>query len=306
MIVEMPATTTHEISKRLVSERNQWGAVALGRVLTLIIDAGSGDPEPAIAAANLASLQNPCRVLVLSATSHDAGRLDAELRFGSDAGAGEVIVLRHSDQEAPNLDTLVLPLLLPDAPVVAWWSNGAPANPGATRVGGLARRRITSSQSCENPRQALLDLAANYTPGDTDLAWTRTTVWRSLLAAALDQSPLEPVERVVVTGEKGHPSVDLIAAWLGSKLGCPSDVVRLEGAPALTEVRLERPSGAIVFSRPDGKVATLSRPGIPPQTIPLPIRGLDEAVAEELRQLGEDAVYGDVLQAFATMNSIEE
>ena len=129
-------------------------------------------------------------------------------------------------------------------------------------------------------------------------------MWRSLLAAARDQSPLEPVERVVVTGEKGHPSVDLIAAWLGSELGCPSDVVRLEGAPALTEVRLERPSGAIVFSRPDGKVATLSRPGIPPQTIPLPIRGLDEAVAEELRQLGEDAVYGDVLQAFTTMNSI--
>lgn len=299
MIIDLPETTTREVNQTLVDERGKWGAIALGRVLTLVIDAGTSDPETAIAAANSASRQNPSRIIVLSATGTESGRLDAQIRVGSDAGAGEVVVLTHHPDVSDDLDTLVLPLLLPDAPVVAWWPGDAPSAPAKTPIGALAQRRVTSAGETADPVAALVKLSANYTPGDTDLAWTRTTVWRGLIAAALDRPPFEPVTKVTVTGERHHPSVDLLAAWLGLKLGCPVEIIREDCAPAITQVRLDRGSGPIIFSRPDGKVAELYRPGAPLQTIPLPIRSLGEAVAEELRTLGEDGVYGEVLAEFA-------
>lgn len=297
MIIDLPRTTIRDINRRLIHERTAGGAVALGRVLTLIIDAGPHDPEPAIEVAKAASLEHPCRVIVLTEQNGPPGsQVDAQIRLGGDAGASEVIILRHSVEEGRHPDTLVVPLLLPDTPVVVWWPNEAPANPGDHPLGRLGVRRITDSSRCSAPVETLKRLARNYQEGDTDLAWTRTTLWRGLLAAALDEPPFEPVERVVVVGEAGHPSVDLLAAWLGFALDCPTVIRREESAPAITQVILERPSGAITLSRPDGKTASLTQPGQPEQRISLPIRPLGESLSEELRSLSPDPVYGEVLR----------
>lgn len=297
MIIDLPKTTTRDINKRLVHERDEGGAVALGRVLTLIMDVGHHDPEAAIAAANDASREHPCRVIVLTEEGPGAdSELDAQIRLGGDAGASEVIVLHPSAAQARHLDTLVLPLLLPDAPIVAWWPYDVPADPSQHPIGQLARRRITDSTECDDPTGMLHRLAQTYAEGDTDLAWTRTTLWRGLIAATLDQPPYEPVQRVVVSGESTHPSVDLIAAWLAWALHCPVEVERQADALAITQVRLERRSGPIVLDRPDGKTAALRQPEQPEHRIALPIRQLRECLAEELRRLDADEVYGEVLQ----------
>ena len=199
--------------------------------------------------------------------------LDAQIRIGGDAGASEVIVLHPSGELREHGDTLVIPLLLPDAPIVAWWPYEIPASPALSQIGQMAQRRITDSTKCAHPLVALARLSRVYTPGDTDLAWTRITLWRGLLAAALDQPPYETVTRAVVAGDAAHPSVDLLAAWLAQELRCPVEVDRQPGAPAVTLVRLERHSGPIVLERPDGK----------------------ECLAEELRRLDADEVYADVL-----------
>ena len=52
MIIDLPDTTTSQISKTLVKIREEGGAVALGRVLTLIISTKLGEEEEAIEAAN--------------------------------------------------------------------------------------------------------------------------------------------------------------------------------------------------------------------------------------------------------------
>lgn len=297
MIIDLPDTTIRDINRRLLKERDEGGAIALGRVLTLIIDAGDRDPESAIDAARDASLEHPCRVVVLTRGEKISGsQLDAEIRLGGDAGASEVIILKSSGELDDHVDTLVVPLLLPDAPIVAWWPHQAPTNPSEHPIGKLARRRITDSTECTRPAVTLNYLAQHYRAGDTDLAWTRTTRWRGLLAATLDQPPFEPVNRVVVAGEATHPSMDLLAAWLGYALDAPVAIERLDHAPAVTEVRLERPSGAITLSRPDGKLAELSQPGQPTHKIALPIRSLRECLAEELRRLDADELYGEVLQ----------
>ncbi|UZN01526.1 glucose-6-phosphate dehydrogenase assembly protein OpcA [Cellulomonas sp. S1-8] len=297
MIIEMPDTTTRDINKRLLKEREDGGAVALGRVLTLIIDAEAHDPEDAIEAANAASREHPCRIIVITERAEDAeSGLDAQIRLGGDAGASEVIVLRVSGGVTRHVDTLVMPLLLPDAPIVAWWPYDVPENPSEHPLGQMAQRRITDASTCPRPSRALRNLARVYADGDTDLAWTRATLWRGLIAATLDQPPYEPVHRAVVSGESTHPSVDLMAAWLAHSLRCPVDIERIPGAPAITQVRLERASGDIVLDRPDGKTAALSQPDQPVHRIALPIRQLRECLVEELRRLDADEVYGEVLQ----------
>ncbi len=97
MIVDLPNTTTSRISKALVKIREEGGAVALGRVLTLVIATRLGEEEEAIAAANAASREHPMRIIVVSTEApefreRDEARLDAEIRVGGDAGASEVIV----------------------------------------------------------------------------------------------------------------------------------------------------------------------------------------------------------------------
>src|SRR3954468_1801236 len=95
MIVDLPDTTTSKISKKMTALREQGGVIALGRVLTLVVITKSGLEEEAIEAANEASREHPCRIIVLAAGSlEEPTRLDAQLRVGGDAGASEVIVLR--------------------------------------------------------------------------------------------------------------------------------------------------------------------------------------------------------------------
>jgi glucose-6-phosphate dehydrogenase assembly protein OpcA len=296
MIIDLPHTTTNDVNKRLVKLRDEGGAIALGRVLTLVIDVGEHDVEEAVAAANEASHEHPCRVIVIAPRTAATGNtLDAEIRLGGDAGASEVIVLRPSGDLPAHGDTLVIPLLLPDAPIAVWWPYEAPDNPAESLLGRMAQRRITDASHCSDPVAALRRLSTVYVAGDTDLTWTRITVWRGLLAATLDQPPYEPVQRVVVSGESTHPSVDMLAAWLAQELRCPIEIVRQDNAPAITEVRFERKSGDIVLYRPDGKTAALRQPDQPEHRIAMPIRQLQECLAEELRRLDPDEVYGEVL-----------
>ncbi|WP_125777631.1 glucose-6-phosphate dehydrogenase assembly protein OpcA [Antribacter gilvus] len=296
MIIDMPDTTANAVNKRLVRLRDEGGAVALGRVLTLVVLADERDVETAVEAANDASREHPCRVIVVAPASRGSeARLDAQIRVGGDAGASEVVVLRAFGPLLERGDTLVMPLLLPDAPIVVWWPREAPDEPSSDPVGAMAHRRITDTTVAKDPVGMLGTLATTYAPGDTDLAWARVTLWRGLIAAAVEQPPFEPVLSVRVEGQRDHTSLDLLAAWLGARLRCPAAVVRVKNAEAITKVILERKSGPIVLDRPDGRTVTISQPGKPDRRIALPIRALNEALIEELRRLDPDEIYEEVL-----------
>jgi glucose-6-phosphate dehydrogenase assembly protein OpcA len=132
---------------------------------------------------------------------------------------------------------------------------------------------------------------AGYTPGDTDLAWTRLTLWRAMLASALDLPPYEKVVSAEVAGEADSPSTELLAAWLASGLKIPvtrSKAVRGEG---ICNVSLDRKSGGVQLTRPDGRVGTLVQPGQPERRVALQRRSVRDCLAEELRRLDPDEVY---------------
>lgn len=298
MIIDLHETTVATIAKELVAVREEGGAVALGRVLTLIIKSDRRANEEAIEAANDASREHPMRVIVLVTHPDDASRLDAQIRVGGDAGASEVIILRAHGEAAGNAESLVTGLLLPDAPVVVWWPDRAPEAPALSPLGRIAQRRITDSSRADNARSGLQQLDDTYRPGDTDLAWTRLTRWREHLAAVLDQPPYEPVTAVQVHGASSSPSTALLAAWLGIALEAPVSWQFEQSADwghGIRSVRLSRDSGDIVLERRTESHAVLTQPGQPDHDLLLPRRSLRECIAEELRRLDEDRLYGRVI-----------
>ncbi|KKD04469.1 glucose-6-phosphate dehydrogenase assembly protein OpcA [Streptomyces sp. WM6386] len=300
MKTDLTDTTASKINKALVKGRRDIGTPAVGMVLTLVIVTDEENAYDALKAANDASREHPSRTLVVikrvSRTPRDRtqSRLDAEVRVGADAGTGETVILRLYGDVVNHAQSVVLPLLLPDAPVVVWWPVEAPIDPANDPLGALAQRRVTDTYASEQPVRDLGARADTYTPGDTDLSWTRITPWRSMLAAALDQVTVD-VNAVEVEGEEFNPSCELLAMWLADRLDVP--VKRsLSGGPGLTAVRMDTSHGPITLDRADGSLATLSIEGQPDRAVALKRRETAELIAEELRRLDPDDTYASALR----------
>jgi glucose-6-phosphate dehydrogenase assembly protein OpcA len=299
MIVDLPNTTVSNISKSLVQIREQGGAVALGRVLTLVVQTDSENAETAIAAANAASREHPSRIIVLiDRTEGIEPKLDAEIRVGGDAGASEVVILRPVGEAASYPQSLVTGLLLPDAPVVAWWPNAAPEKVSESPIGKIATRRITDALSQSDPKAFLKGLSQTYAAGDSDFSWTRLTLWRAQFAALLDQPPYEEIKSVEVVGDMENPSVLLLGAWFRQQLGCrvvmehrPDSV----GVKAVYMVRLVRDGSSIEILRDQSNIAVLSQTNQPPKELSLPVRSLRDCLAEDLRRLDPDLAFEKVI-----------
>lgn len=301
MIIELPNTTTAKVAKELVNIREEGGAVALGRVLTLLISTTPGEEEIAIQAANEASREHPMRVIVLSVIEPEhsiSNRLDAEVRVGGDAGASEVIVLRAYGKVGSDEQGLVTGLLLPDTPVVAWWPGDSPLKVSESPLGKIAQCRITDAASAADPIAQLDNLSKNYAPGDADFAWTRLTLWRTQLAAVLDQPPYEQITEAHVSSTPDFPSAKLLAAWLQNQLNIPVSCDLSHSSAGWTGihgVKLTRESGEIELVRTELSVARLRQPDQPSHDIAMPQRSLRDCLAEELRRLDPDEVYGRVV-----------
>ncbi|MER5881269.1 MULTISPECIES: glucose-6-phosphate dehydrogenase assembly protein OpcA [unclassified Streptomyces] len=300
MKIDLTDTTASKINKALVQGRREIGAPAVGMVLTLVIVTDEENAYDALRAANDASREHPSRILVVikrvsrSPRDRTKSRLDAEVRLGAEAGTGETVVLRLYGEVLNHAQSVVLPLLLPDAPVVAWWPVNAPLDPAKDPLGALAQRRVTDTYAAESPVRELNARADAYAPGDTDLSWTRITPWRSMLAAALDQVVCD-VSAVEVEGEEFNPSCELLAMWLADRLDVP--VKRsLSAGPGLTAVRMDTSCGPIVLDRADGSLATLSIEGQPDRAVALKRRETAELMAEELRRLDPDDTYASALR----------
>jgi glucose-6-phosphate dehydrogenase assembly protein OpcA len=290
MIVDVPATTTNDVNKKILGLREEGGAITMGRVLTLVIALDSEDSlEDSVEAANFASREHPCRVIVVVPGDRNAAepKLDAQLRVGRDAGAGEVVVLKLDGELSDHASSVVLPFLLPDTPVVAWWPTIAPASPAQDPLGQLAIRRITDATNGADPLACIKSRLKGYTAGDTDLAWSRITYWRALLASAIDQPPHEPIGSALVSGLRDEPSLDVLAGWLATRIDGP--VQRMVGE---LKVQLMRNTETVTLSRPQtGVTATLTRTARPDALIPLARREAKECLAEDLRRLDADEIY---------------
>lgn len=301
-MIELTNTNSSQIAAEFQRARVRAGSPAMGMVMTLVIVVDEDDAEGAMKAARAASHEHPARVLgVILGDARGASEINAQVGTGS-GWTGETALIRLKGEVVKHSESVVLPLLLPDSPVAVWWPNHPPDDPAADPLGRLAQRRITDAASATRGKtKAMHQQCTAYTVGNTDLAWTRITPWRALLAAALDQQPLK-VTRASVTAERISPSADLLAAWLADRLRVDVDRKNSAG-PGITEVVLETKQGPIRISRTDGKLATFSSPDRPDRPVALKRRDLPELLAEELRRLDEDDVYAETSRKLLKMGA---
>ena len=137
------------------------------------------------------------------------------------------------------------PTTPPPTRSAGWRSAGSPTRPRCPRppTGAAPRRR------------------RHYAPGDTDLAWTRLTPWRALLAAALDQHPVR-ITGATVEAEPRQPErrpAGRLAAVAGCR--CRSTATAQRRARASRRCALHSSHGDIALDRPGRAARDVHHPG---------------------------------------------
>ncbi len=310
-------TTGSAVVKELAVQRRTGGAVLSGVALTLVVVADESRVAEAEEAATHAAAAHPCRLLVVVRRQIDAPapRLDAEVVLGGRLGPGEAVVMRMYGRLALHAESVVLPLLAADAPVVAWWHAAPPDRLATDALAVFADRRITDSSIAEDPMTALRTRADDYAPGDTDLAWTRATAWRAILAASVDAVAGRRGEPVAVQGgriegDPANPSAQLLAGWLTARCGMAVPVeraARTPGPSGVDSVVLQLDQDETVQLHADRKGgAVLSQPNRPDATVALPERSLGDLLSEELRRLDTDEPYREALEAATGVGDLDD
>jgi glucose-6-phosphate dehydrogenase assembly protein OpcA len=294
MIITLDDTSSAKISAELLRARRSAGSPAQGLVLTMIVVCDASEFADAMEASMAAGREHPSRILLVVSSGGGEAGLDAEVHIG-EGTPGEVVVIRMRGAVAEHPASVIRPLLLPDSPVVIWWPGTAPQDQTGDELAQLTLRRLTDAAAAPDPCAALEARAAAYSPGDTDLSWTRLTPWRALLAAALDQYPAT-VTAARLEAEADNPSAELLAAWLRDRLAVEVTLTTSDG-PGITAVRLTTDSGDIAVTRPDGRLAAYAVPGQPERRVALKRRDTTELITEELRRMDADVVYEQTLQA---------
>lgn len=312
MIFSLPQTSTSDIASALVNIRDSGAQVVTGRVLTLIIIASESDNVPdLVELATDSTREHPARVLMIVPDNDDdgGGQLDAEIRIGGDAGASEIVTIKVRGELQGHIDALVTPLLLPDTPIVAWWPSVAPANPAHDPVGRIAQRRITDSFFDPAP-EALILRRNHYAPGDSDLAWSRLTTWRGVVASSLDRPPYHHITGVSITGPAESPSVDLAGGWLAERLDLTvrrhvAEFAKL-ACPVFTLVFAREAADPIIIRAIDRHTMQVTVPGSADALVAASRRSIADCLAEELRHLDTDRAYAQALQGLSRVHYITE
>jgi len=310
-------TTGSAIVKELAAQRRTGGAVMSGVALTLVVIADEDRVLEAEAAAAAAAEVHPCRLLIVVRRQVEAPapRLDAEVLIGGRLGPGEAVVMRMYGRLGLHAESVVLPLLAADAPVVTWWFSAPPERIETDALGVIANRRITDSLMAADGVAALHQRAEDFAPGDTDLAWTRSTPWRSTLASTLDAvvgrrgGPVQVLGGQVV-GDPENPTAQLVAGWISARCGCSVTVEagqRSTGSKGIDTVVLTLDQDEEVRLTDDRKGgAVISQPYRPDSTVALPKRSLGELIGEEMKRLDSDEPYREALEAATGITGLSE
>jgi glucose-6-phosphate dehydrogenase assembly protein OpcA len=211
--------------------------------------------------------------------------------------------MRMYGRLALHAESVTLPLLAPDAPVVTWWHGEPPEKIANDPLGVFAERRITDALRAADPNAAVQRRAEDFAPGDTDLAWTRLTPWRAALASAFDGTRHRP-DWAVVHGGAIEPSARLLAGWLSARLDLDVGVDGTDDEPIHgVEIGL---NGKTTKASIEGSNLVLRREGQQDSYMPFGERPLGELLAEELRRLDHDHVYAEALSAVTGVPGIED
>ena len=297
MTIRLENTDARQINETLLRLRKE-GQTPSGQVLTLVVNTPAQDAQRAMTEALDAAALHPSRMLIaIRGLDNEAG-LNAELQPST--SASEMITLEFSGDVDAHAESVLLPLLLPELPVVIWWPSKAPASLTNRDLRALTNRLIVDSSTDADPVAAVYRIAADHNPGTTDLAWTRLTRWRAMLVAAVDQVHSTVTSASVIGPPESSPS-ELLAAWLEMRLDVPVTRPKPESDyPGLHGVRLGTESGEIVLRRVSATDAILTLPGQPDRPVALARRTAQQLLTEELTRLSGDDAFDHLMAYVAT------
>jgi glucose-6-phosphate dehydrogenase assembly protein OpcA len=196
----------------------------------------------------------------------------------------------------------LVPLRVPDLPVVLWCRGPAALEPGPLeQLFPLADKIIFDSSGVPDADSALQFLRRLRGRGGrvADLHWTRLTGWREVLAHLFDDQAMQPGEvktaQVMFGGQSVSTCARYFAAWIRSAL--PAARVTLapgSGAPGLRSVTLSTASDNLTIALGSDHCLEVSGAGRHYRSL-LPSVSEEALMQEELGILGPDPVYERVL-----------
>ncbi len=211
-------------------------------ILNLIIFVGAdADMAEVQGIAAKVGASHPSRTIILHAHPEGETKLrawiSAQCEFPAhDEHAGsEQVTLEAAGNGVRQLPGTVIPLLIPDVPVVLWWQGeGLFTHPILPTLMDAADQLVVDTSTYADTLNVLSrvhSLATEEYPGVSfrDLSWGRLTAWRELTAQFFDAPSTRPyldgIHRVQVTyaqdatGEIKPEQALLYVSWLASRLG---------------------------------------------------------------------------------------
>ena len=269
-------TSIREIERELSSLRAEPGGEAPYQRTSVMTHTAWVPPEWVEAAEDVLSglaERHPSRTVVLFPQPDAEDGLEGDVEVDVyPVGEGraictETIRVRLNGQRASAPASVVQPLLLPDLPAFLRWRGLPPF--GAPEFEGLVDvvdRLIVDTTEWPDLPESYRGLSEIFDRvAVSDIAWARTSRWRSMLASLWPD--IAGVQRIRVTGTAAQ--AHLLAGWLRSRLKHP---VELEHDPSDKLVGVELDSEPAPFP-----------PGDPPS-------GAD-VLSEELDTFGRDRIY---------------
>jgi glucose-6-phosphate dehydrogenase assembly protein OpcA len=220
----------------------------------------------------------------------------------------EQVEITATDAALADLPSVVLPLAVPDLPLILWCRSARILEmPEFRPIAAMAQRVILDSAGLPNPRAALQlipDRSAHSVPLG-DFSWTRLTRWREILSQVFEnRNNLAESKRItlVTVDTAGEPPVAAwyLGAWVMDALASagvypefhmlrtsesvPGELQRVELSGTGFSAELERRGARLIVTV--GGLAYCNN---------LPARSEYSLIAEELRIIDRDPVFEKTL-----------
>jgi glucose-6-phosphate dehydrogenase assembly protein OpcA len=230
----------------------------------------------------------------------------------------EQIEITASDAALADLPSVILPLAVPDLPVILWCQSARLVRrPEFGEIAGMATKVVIDSAAAGvtnvDTIDALRRMADAVRSGGgiadlvwADLAWTRLTRWRETLARVFENrdtlAHLSEVDSVQVRFGPGYQTTAwYLAAWAANALASVGQVV----APVISRqdesLRLELSGGAfrVELSRQEERLVTVVNEQSNCTSLPRPTDYL--LMREELGIVRRDPVFEAALASAARL-----
>jgi glucose-6-phosphate dehydrogenase assembly protein OpcA len=310
-----PASIERELSKLRAES-----AGAQAGVRTHIVDLIAYADDPAVAdeiASAIAGLRHsrPSRALIMcglpdaTAVAATPSVFCSPMQEGGKAIVCCELVRLDGPATGDGLASMAASLLLPDLPVFLLWV--APPDfdrPVFASLRSLTTRLVTDSTRFPGTLDALGALIAQDREVVTDLAWTKITGWREVVASIFDdpgqRDALSELEHVAIDYVRGSDAqARLLGGWLVAGTGCDAVVTThpVDRADmrvgSLTHVDVDCGGRRFTVDRPQEGVAVIDAPGRVTRHVALRVPPTPILIGEELEFLTSDHAFHAALGA---------